>query len=35
MYSDINKKVLRKKIAYVSQEPYFFLGNIKGKYTIW
>ena len=26
---DINKKVLRKKIAYVSQEPYFFKGTLK------
>lgn len=29
MYSDINQKVLRKKIAYVSQEPYFFKGTLK------
>ncbi len=26
---DINKKTLRKKIAYVSQEPYFFKGTLK------
>lgn len=26
---DINKKVLRNKIAYVSQEPYFFKGTLK------
>lgn len=29
MYSDINQKVLREKIAYVSQEPYFFKGTLK------
>ena len=30
---DINKKVLRKKIAYVSQEPYFFKGTLQENAT--